>query len=200
MSKELTKPVFITSCVESTAEKIHALQAAAKPITWRTIRRALGPQLDRWAKEHGYETDSRRGLTLAKDFAVRFYRSVYDGMPAWVVEWSRIEFVWCPLATEYKGGYFLAPNGIAKRAAAIDVDRWVEGYRSIQMPTLDAIASGHGLDFDDMLKIGGALRLKMSFSYEDGRPVEHDDLVTAVRVLKGGDPKLAKGILVKWTR
>lgn len=53
-------------------------------------------EIKEWAVDHGYEMDSRQGLTLKHDHAVCFYRSTYKGQKCFFMCWSAIEFVWLP--------------------------------------------------------------------------------------------------------
>jgi hypothetical protein len=45
----------------------------------------------------GYEQNSRQGLTMAKDWHVRYHRSMLLGCPAVYFVWSAIEFVFTDL-------------------------------------------------------------------------------------------------------
>ena len=84
---------FITTCINSTAEKIHALQASAQPISYRTAQKRIGRQTlaDTFPT---YDWDGRRGgLTLKRDWHVGFYRGTYEGHPVYFVEHSGIEYI-----------------------------------------------------------------------------------------------------------
>jgi hypothetical protein len=64
---------------------------AAVEIKYSTARRYLGELLDDWAEAHGYLVGRGRGLRLRHDYAVRYYKSTYDGKPCIDVDWSAID-------------------------------------------------------------------------------------------------------------
>lgn len=62
----------------------------------RTARLAC-EGLTEWEKDHGYDVGPMRGgLKAANDWSLQFYRAQAWGMDVWVVQWSRIEFIWIP--------------------------------------------------------------------------------------------------------
>lgn len=89
---------YFKSCVDHEPDEVATLVAMienATPVTLATMRRnCIG--LDAWAKAQGYESDKRRGLTLANDWHVSYHRSTYDGQRCYFVRWSGIEFIWLP--------------------------------------------------------------------------------------------------------
>lgn len=86
---------FATTCVNSTAELIHALIESEREISYRTFRRELGgSELDRWNAGMGYSVGSERGLHLKDDWHVAFYRGEFDGRPALFIRHSAIEHIW----------------------------------------------------------------------------------------------------------
>ena len=84
---------FETTCVNSTAEKIHAMTERARPVTLATLRRHCQGLHD-WERSMSYATGSQKGLHIKDDWAVRFYKSVYAGKPCYYIDHSRIEHVW----------------------------------------------------------------------------------------------------------
>jgi hypothetical protein len=77
----------------------------------------------------GYERDSRKGLTMAKDWAVAYYRSTVRGCPAVYFVWSAIEHVFTDLAcvrSRPSGGEEPAamagpdPGGVQKTFTLVD--------------------------------------------------------------------------------
>ena len=84
---------FETTCVSSTAEKIHAMTEQARPVTLATLRRHCQCLPD-WERSMSYATGRQRGLHLKDDWAVHFYKSRYDGAPCYYIDHSRIEHVW----------------------------------------------------------------------------------------------------------
>lgn len=81
---------YRTSCVESDGESITAMVDTAREITLATMRRHCA-DLAQWADGMGY---CRGGLTLAKDWAVAYYKSTYKGQPCYFLTHSMIEYVW----------------------------------------------------------------------------------------------------------
>lgn len=84
---------YVTCCVNSTAESIHAMADSARDVTYRTVLKNC-EGLMQWAKDMGYERSSRLGLTLKDDFAVSFHKSTYRGQPCYYVRHSAIEYIW----------------------------------------------------------------------------------------------------------
>ena len=84
---------YITCCVDSTAADICPMVERARQITYRTLRRHVGaaalaetfPAYDWRRRPHD--------LTMRRDFAVSYYKSVYRGRPVYYVRWSAIEFI-----------------------------------------------------------------------------------------------------------
>lgn len=65
----------------------------ALDVTYETLQsHCIG--LDQWAKQMGYESTSRVGLTLKDDFAVSYHRSEYNGRRCYYVRHSAIEYIW----------------------------------------------------------------------------------------------------------
>lgn len=84
---------YATSCINSTAEAIHALVDAARDVCFATIRRhCIG--LDDWARDMGYAVGSQHGLHLKDDWAVSYHKSSYRGVPCYYVRHSAIEHIW----------------------------------------------------------------------------------------------------------
>ncbi len=82
---------YLTSCVDcDDVDLLTEMIDTMTPITYRTIRHKLGPQLDQWAKEKGYD----RQLSLKRDWHVTFHKGRYGLHPCLVVCWSAIEFIW----------------------------------------------------------------------------------------------------------
>jgi hypothetical protein len=62
-------------------------------VTLATIRKHCSGFTD-WTMGLGYEKDSRKGLTIANDWAVSYHRSKYKGQRCYYVRWSAIEYIW----------------------------------------------------------------------------------------------------------
>jgi hypothetical protein len=89
---------YAQCCVDGEAEALTAMMDQATDVTYRTMFRHCIDLLD-WAKSHGYETDSRRGLTLRQDWAVSYHRSKFKGLRCYYLRWSGIEFIFLPEGT-----------------------------------------------------------------------------------------------------
>jgi len=83
---------YLTCCVNSTAEKIHAMTDAAREVTLETIKRHC-EDLHQWAHDMGYSVGGERGLHLKDDFAVSFHKSTYAGQPCYYIRHSAIEYI-----------------------------------------------------------------------------------------------------------
>lgn len=62
----------------------------SKSASLATARRAIGTDLVRWAREHGYD----RSFPLKNDWHVGHFRSVFLGRRCIYVVWSAFEFIW----------------------------------------------------------------------------------------------------------
>jgi hypothetical protein len=85
------KAGLVTTCVQSTVAKIHALMKQARPIKFDTFARRTN-----WtpiAQQLGYSVGAEPGLHLRDDYCVRFYRSRWEGRRCYVMQWSAIEHV-----------------------------------------------------------------------------------------------------------
>jgi hypothetical protein len=78
---------YETCCVNSTAGAINAMTERARAVTFRTFARNCDWR--DWARDMGYG----RWLPLEKDWAVCFFRSVYEGRRCYYVDHSRIEHI-----------------------------------------------------------------------------------------------------------
>ena len=86
--------IFLTDCVHSDGPSINAMTAVAKPITFRTMMRVVGEAFINKQWELGYDTYRKRGgLRMSKDFAVSYFKSVYQGRPCYYFRWSAIEHI-----------------------------------------------------------------------------------------------------------
>lgn len=92
---------FFSSCVEwpFPAEDLKKMVSEASDISRKTFLKYVNSdQIMEIEKELGYERDSRRGLTMAKDPNVSYHRSVLRGCPAVYFVWSATEFVFADLS------------------------------------------------------------------------------------------------------
>lgn len=89
--------VFVTSCVDSTAELIDAMTASATQVSYRTMHREVGRQFVLKQHELGYDVGNMRdtGLRMKRDWHVSYWRGTYDGRACYYFVWSHIEYVFC---------------------------------------------------------------------------------------------------------
>jgi hypothetical protein len=96
---------FFSDCVswpEDQVDDLNAMIEAGKEITRATFLKSVDPEeMRRLEEQLGYERDPRKGLTMAKDFHVAYYRSTVRGCPAVYFVWSAIEQVFTDLACIY---------------------------------------------------------------------------------------------------
>jgi len=86
--------VFVTNCINSDGPSITAMQAAATPVTFRTMMRVLGDAFVEKQRELGYDVGYQRGgLRMSKDWAVSYAKSVYQNRPCYYFVWSHIEYI-----------------------------------------------------------------------------------------------------------
>lgn len=84
---------YNTNCVNSTAEKIHAMTEKGREITYETAQKHLGEAMTEWARNMGYERTKHQGLTLKNDWHVHYFRSTYEKKPCIYIVHSAIEFI-----------------------------------------------------------------------------------------------------------
>jgi hypothetical protein len=81
-----------TDCKPWNVRHLTPMVANAREIKIKTFRRHV-KGLEEWEKEHGYVRKGD-GLRLSKDWAVGFYKSMFDEFPVYFISWSCIEFIW----------------------------------------------------------------------------------------------------------
>jgi len=82
---------YITSCVHASAHKIDAMKDKAIEITYNTFRRRVGSVIVAEIEQSfGYD----KHLRLKDDWAIRFYRSKWNGKPCYVMRHSAIEYIY----------------------------------------------------------------------------------------------------------
>jgi len=93
---------FFSDCVhwpEGQVDDLKAMIEAGETISRAMFLKNVDPQEMKELEERlGYERDPRKGLTMAKDWAVAYYRSTVRGCPAVYFVWSAIEHVFTDLA------------------------------------------------------------------------------------------------------
>jgi len=80
--------------MDSTAELIGAMCEQAREVTLATIRKHCAGLVN-WETGMLYDTgNDRGGLRMSKDWAVHFFKSVFNGVPCYYIEHSQIEYIW----------------------------------------------------------------------------------------------------------
>ena len=92
---------YIGSCVDSTAEDIHAMRDATEDIDFATFSEHAD-EWEKWAADAGYDPVGSDGLTLAEDWHVSYHRSQYRGRPCIYLVWSAYEHIWVDDASQHK--------------------------------------------------------------------------------------------------
>ena len=84
---------YRTNCVASDARSIDNMVDNASDVTYETL---IGhcDGVAEWAKQMGYDRNSKQGLTLKNDWAVSFHKSMYRGRPCYYICHSSIEYIW----------------------------------------------------------------------------------------------------------
>ena len=107
---------FYKSCVQFHGAEVEALNAmirSAKEITRRTMLKHV--DLRPIARELGYDAHPSQGLTMAKDWAISYYKSTFRGWPAVFFVWSHIEHIFVPCeALEQFSRQTYVPNPIVE--------------------------------------------------------------------------------------
>jgi hypothetical protein len=92
---------LFSDCVnwpEDQVDDLKAMIEASETISRTTFLKSVDSGEMKELEEHlGYERDPRRGLTMAKDWHVAYYRSTLRGCPAVYFKWSAIEHVFTDL-------------------------------------------------------------------------------------------------------
>lgn len=92
---------FFSDCVnwpEGQVDDLKAMIYASETISRTTFLKSVDPgEMKDIEQQLGYERDPRRGLTMAKDWHVTYYRSTLRGCPAVYFKWSAIEHVFTDL-------------------------------------------------------------------------------------------------------
>lgn len=84
---------YETCCVN--CPDLEALSEAidnAREVSYATLRKHIA-DLSEWAEGMGYALNKRYGLTLARDYHVRFQRSRYQGRRCYMIVHSAIEHI-----------------------------------------------------------------------------------------------------------
>lgn len=86
----MVKFQYLTCCVNSDADSIHAMTEQAIGITLHTFRRRCDTR--EWEEDLGYERRGR-GLPMSRDWHVRYFKSIYRGRPCYYAVHSAIEHI-----------------------------------------------------------------------------------------------------------
>jgi hypothetical protein len=92
---------FFSDCIhwpEDQVDDLNVMRRAGEEISRATFLKHVDSQeMKELEQQLGYERDSRKGLTMAKDFHVGYYKSKLRGCPAVYFVWSAIEHVFTDL-------------------------------------------------------------------------------------------------------
>lgn len=81
------------NCSDSTAEDIWALQESAKPVSWRTFKKAI-PDARQMLVDAGAISEDITDKEIEDSWFLDFFRSEHRGRPAYFISWSGIEWIW----------------------------------------------------------------------------------------------------------
>lgn len=85
---------FLGNCIQLPASMITQIVDDRREITRKTFLKHVGlAKMREIEKSLGYEDHPSRGLTMASDYAVSYYRSKFRGRLIYYFDWSAIEFV-----------------------------------------------------------------------------------------------------------
>ena len=101
MTQKSKKRPLYTRCCDgiATADELHEMTGQGREISYATFIKHA--DVSEFIEQHGYARNCKKGLTLQKDWAVRFHRSKFKGQVCYYMDWSAIEHI------------FLYPNQIA---------------------------------------------------------------------------------------
>jgi hypothetical protein len=81
------------NCSQSTAEDIWDLQDSAEPVSWRTFKKVI-PEARKMLEEMGAVWDETTEKQIEDSQFLDFYKGTFMGLPAYFIDWSRIEWIW----------------------------------------------------------------------------------------------------------
>ena len=85
---------YLTCCVDAEAESIEEMTGGAIEIKYEEFVEIAGLYtIASWAKSTGYANTAKEGLTLKKDWHVRYHKSSYEGQECCYIVHSMIEYI-----------------------------------------------------------------------------------------------------------
>ena len=91
MDKDFT---FLTDCIGSDANSIQDMVESARQITYATLLRHVDvADLESLFPGYDWRPGPNATLRMKNDWAVSFWRSTYQGLPCYYINWSAIEFI-----------------------------------------------------------------------------------------------------------
>lgn len=88
---------FFTNCAGTSPEQLSTLMQlveSKQTVTRETFKRHVDPlELREIERELGYASRPSRGLTMARDQHVSYWRSTWDGRTAYGFDWSAYEYI-----------------------------------------------------------------------------------------------------------
>ena len=87
---------YCTNCVGSTAEKISPMVETSEEVSYaKFVKNVNKDDFLEFQRDAKYSTGREKGgLRIKDDYAVSYYRGVYDGYPAYYMDHSSIEHVY----------------------------------------------------------------------------------------------------------
>jgi hypothetical protein len=89
---------FETTCESVPQHKVHLLHdmdERAREVSYETVRRRLGTaELQVTFPDYIWGAGRKRGLRMKNDWAIRYYRSRYNGRVCYDVDHSSIDHIW----------------------------------------------------------------------------------------------------------
>jgi hypothetical protein len=87
---------FETTCVTANARDLEAMEEKSRDITRRTFLKYVDYyQIRALETILGYDDHHMRGMTMASDHHVRYYKSWFRGKRCVGFDWSSIDHIFC---------------------------------------------------------------------------------------------------------
>lgn len=81
---------YETCCLNANGDDITEMVDGSHEVTLAAIRQHCAGFAE-WCTKMGYDS---RGLTIDRDWAVSYHKSVYRGKPCYYIYHSAIEYIW----------------------------------------------------------------------------------------------------------
>jgi len=85
---------YHTNCVNSTASAIQNMVDDSKEISRKTFLKHVDKDdLEVLSQDLGYALHHSQGLTMSRDWHIKYYKAEYKGKPCYYFIWSAIEYI-----------------------------------------------------------------------------------------------------------